>query len=79
MLASTTFEKQFHNATTQFFTPKSMTMKSARAIQGDYLPDGGSPVASKVALDMLCWAMLSTLYRLICIAIEMAHDGGIFV
>ncbi len=56
-----------------------MTMKSARAIQGDYLPDGGSPVASKVALDMLCWAMLSTLYRLICIAIEMAHDGGIFV
>jgi hypothetical protein len=38
MLAS---DSDFHNATTQFFMPKSMTMASARAIQGKYLPDGG--------------------------------------
>ena len=29
------FEKQFHNATTQFFTPNSMTMASAGAIRGE--------------------------------------------
>ena len=27
--------KQFHNATTRFFTPKSMTMVSAGAIRGE--------------------------------------------
>jgi hypothetical protein len=37
MLAS---EKQFHNATTQFFKPKMMTMASAGAIQGKFLPNG---------------------------------------
>ena len=35
------FEKQFHNATTHFFTPKSMTMASAGAIRGKYLPNNG--------------------------------------
>ena len=35
------FEKRFHNATTQFLTLKSMTMASAGAIRGEYLPDGG--------------------------------------
>jgi hypothetical protein len=35
------FKKQFHNATTPFFTPKSMTMASAGAIRGKYLPDSG--------------------------------------
>ncbi len=30
-----------HNATTRFFTPKLMTMASAGAIWGEYLPDGG--------------------------------------
>ena len=29
------FEKQFHNITTRFFTPKSMTMASAGAIRGE--------------------------------------------
>jgi hypothetical protein len=29
------FEKQFHNATTRFFTPKSMTMASAGTIRGE--------------------------------------------
>ena len=32
-LFNASFEKQFHNATTRFFTPKSMTMASAGAIQ----------------------------------------------
>ena len=35
------FEKGFHNTATWFFTPKSMTMTSAGAIQFKYLPDGG--------------------------------------
>jgi hypothetical protein len=34
-------EQQFHNATTRFFTPKSMTMASAGALWGKYLLDGG--------------------------------------
>jgi hypothetical protein len=40
-LFSASFKKQFHNATTQFFTPKSMTMASAGVIRGEYSPDGG--------------------------------------
>jgi hypothetical protein len=41
-LLNASFEKQFHNAaTTQFFTPKSMTMASAGAIRGEYSPGGG--------------------------------------
>jgi hypothetical protein len=40
-LLNASFGKQLHNATSQFFTPKLMTMASAGAIQGNYLPDGG--------------------------------------
>jgi hypothetical protein len=36
-------------------------------------------VASRVALDMLRWAMRSALHRRIVMAIKMAHDGGTFV
>ncbi len=36
-------------------------------------------MASRVALDLLLWAMHSTLYRLICKAIEMASKVGAFV
>ena len=32
-LFNASFEKQFHNSTTRFFTPKSMTMASAGAIR----------------------------------------------
>jgi hypothetical protein len=40
------FERKLQNSgftTSQldFFTPKSMTMASAGAIQGEYLPNGG--------------------------------------
>jgi hypothetical protein len=40
-LFTTSFEKRFHNATTQFFMPKLMTMAAAGAIQGEYWPDHG--------------------------------------
>ena len=40
-LLNASFKQWFHNATTQFFTPKSMTMASAGAIRGKYLPNGG--------------------------------------
>ncbi len=36
-------------------------------------------MASRVALDLPSWVMRSTLYRLIRMAIEMAHKGGAFV
>jgi hypothetical protein len=36
-------------------------------------------VASRVALDLPYWAMRSTLYRLIRMAIEMTSKGGAFV
>ena len=34
-------ESDFHNATTRFFKPKSMTMASARVIRGECSPNGG--------------------------------------
>jgi len=40
-LLNASFKKRFHNTTTQFFTPKMMTMASAGAIWGEYFPDGG--------------------------------------
>jgi hypothetical protein len=36
------------------------------------------PVTSRVALDLPYWAMCSAPYRLICMAIEMAHEAGPF-
>ncbi len=36
------------------------------------------PVASRVALDLLYWAMCSAPYHLIRMAIEMAHEAGPF-
>jgi hypothetical protein len=67
-LSNASFKKRFHNATTQFFTPESMAMASAEAIQ----------VASRVALDLLYWAMRSAPYHLIRMAIEMARKAGAF-
>jgi hypothetical protein len=71
-------EQRFHNAITRFFEPKLITMASAGAIRGEYLPDGGVQVHMVVALDLLYWAMRSASYRLICMAIGMAHEGGAF-
>jgi len=79
-LLKASFKKRFHNATTRFFTPKSMTNASAGAIRGEYLPNGGvqCPVASRVALDLPYWAMHSAPYHLIRMAIEMAREVGAF-
>jgi hypothetical protein len=46
---------------------------------GQILAQWWHPVASKVALDMLHWAMHSELHRRIVMAIEMAQDRGTFV
>ncbi len=35
-------------------------------------------MASRVALDLLYWAMRSAPYRLSCMAIEMAREAGAF-
>ena len=40
-LLNASFEKQFHNATTQLLCQKSMTMASTGAVQGTCLPTGG--------------------------------------
>ena len=71
-LLNASFEKQLHNATTRCFAPKLMTMASARAIRGKYLPDARwwHPVASRVALDLPYRAMRSAPYRLIGMAIK---------
>ncbi len=50
-----------------------------RGDTGRILSRWRSPVASKVALDMLPRAMCLALYRLIRVAIKMAHDEGTFV
>jgi hypothetical protein len=50
-----------------------------RGDTGQILARWRRPVASRVALDLPYWVMRSAPYRLICLAIEMAHDGGTFV
>ena len=49
-----------------------MTMASAGAIWGEYLPNGG------VQWDMLHQAMRLASHRHIVMAIEMAREGGAF-
>ena len=57
-----------------------MTMASAGAIRGEYSTNGGIWwLAYRVALDLPYWVMRSALYRLIRMAIEMAHSEGTFV
>ena len=74
------FEKRFHNATTQFLTPKSMTMASAGAIRdtGWILARSRHPVASRVTLDLPYWAMHLAPYHLIRMANEMASESAAF-
>jgi hypothetical protein len=80
-LLNARFKKQFHNATTQFFMPKSMTMASAGVIgdTGRILTRWRHPVASRVALDLPYWEMRSALYLLIRMAIEMASKSAAFI
>jgi len=55
-----------------------MTMASAGAIQGKYLPNGSVQWHLGVALHLPYWGMRSALYRLIRMAIEMACKAGPF-
>ncbi len=50
-----------------------------RGDMGQILAQWRRLMASRVALDLLLWAMRSALYRLICMAIEMASEVGAFV
>jgi hypothetical protein len=50
-----------------------------RGDTGQILAQWRRLMASRVALDLLLWAMRSTLYRLICMAIKMASKLGAFV
>ena len=51
------FGKQFHDTTTRLFTQKLMSLASTRAIQAEYLPNGGIRWLSRVALDLPYWAI----------------------
>ncbi len=55
-----------------------MTIVSAGEIRDEYLPDSGVQwhLKSKVALDLLYWAMRLAPYHLICMAIKMASKVG---
>ena len=55
-----------------------MTMASAGAIQGKYLPSGVVQSHLGVALDLPYWVMHSALYHLIRMAIKMACKAGPF-
>ena len=46
---------------------------------GQILARWRRPVASKVALGMLCWAMRLALPRRIVMAFKMAHDRGTLI
>ena len=46
---------------------------------GQILARWWCPVAPRVALDLPYWVMRSALYRLICMAIEMAREAGPFL
>jgi len=70
------FKKQFHNATTRYFTPKINDHGIRRGDTEQILAQWWHTVASKVAMDMLHRVMRSSPYRLIRMAIKMVHNGG---
>jgi hypothetical protein len=72
------FKKRFHNATTRFFFTEIDDHGVRQGNTGHMIAQWWRPVASKVALDMLRWAMCSALHWRIVIALKMAHDGGTF-
>ena len=64
------FEKRFHNATTRFFRPKTDDHGVRQVDTGRIIARWRRPVASKVALDMLCQAMRSSPHRRIVMAVK---------
>jgi hypothetical protein len=77
-LLNASFGKRFHNATTRFFRPKIDDHGIHQSNIGQILAQWWCPVASKVALDMLHWAMRLASHRGIVIAIKMARKSGPF-
>jgi hypothetical protein len=78
-LLNASFEKRHHNATTRFFTPKSMTMASAGAIRGEYWPNRGVQwhiYTRSLDLPYWYWAMCPASYRLTHMAFKMARKAG---
>jgi hypothetical protein len=67
---------QCHNS---IFEAKTDDHGVRRGDTGQILAQWQHPVASKVALDMLHWAMHQELHRCIIMAIKMAHDRGTLV
>ncbi len=78
-LLNASFGKQFHNATTQFFTPEINDHGVRRGDTGRIITRRRCPVASSEALDVLNRAMRSALHWRIVMAIEMTCEGGAFV
>ena len=75
-LLSTSFGKQFHNTTTWFCYAKIDDHGVRRGDTGQVLAQWWCPVASRVALDLPYWVLHLALYRLIHMAIKMAHEAG---
>jgi hypothetical protein len=64
------FRKQFHNATTRFFRPNINDHGIRWSDMGRILAQWWRPGVSKVALDMLHWAMRSASHWRIVMAIK---------
>ena len=78
-LLNASFEKRFHNATTtQFFRPKIDDHGVRQGDTGQIIAQWRRPVASKVSLDMLHWAIRSALHRRIVMAIEIIVNFSAF-
>ena len=78
-LLNASFEKRFHNATTtQFFWPKIDDHGVRQGDTGRIIARWRRPVASKVTLDMLHWAIRSASHRRIVMAIETVVDFSAF-
>ena len=77
-LFNTSFEKRFPQRHNSIFYTEIDDHGVRRDDTGRIIDQPRLPVASRIALDLLYWAMRSALYRLIRMAIEMASEVGAF-
>jgi hypothetical protein len=75
-LLNASFEKQFPQRHNSIFYAKINVHGICRGDTGQILARWRRSVASRVALDLLYWAMRSALYRLTRMAFEMARKAG---
>jgi hypothetical protein len=78
-LLNASFKTAFSQRHNSIFWAKIDDHGVRRGNTGQILARWRRPVASRVALDLPYWVMGSAPYRLIRMAIEMAHNGGTFV